>query len=160
VLKDIAGLPHESTKCKREKMETVPASDPKFGSQQRRHRFQRAHIMFQGRIEPSLRPGYGSISEIVGNMWQSNRLIICGFPNSGKETAMKDFSNAAFSPDEIEAMDEALQGAVATLPDPVSSMRVQNIAESILRSAHQGERNPRALQTMALVEMQLRSDEK
>jgi hypothetical protein len=82
------------------------------------------------------------------------------FPNHGKETAMKDFSNAAFSPDEIEAMDEALQGAVATLPDPVSSMRVQNIAESILRSAQQGERNPRALQTMALVEMQLRSDEK
>jgi hypothetical protein len=41
VLKDIAALPHESTKCKREKMETVPASDLKFGSQQRRHRFQR-----------------------------------------------------------------------------------------------------------------------
>lgn len=72
---------------------------------------------------------------------------------------MKDFSNASFSPDLIEAMDQALQGAVATLPDPVSSMRVQSIAESILRSAKDGERDPRTLQTMALVEMQLRSGE-
>jgi hypothetical protein len=73
---------------------------------------------------------------------------------------VKDFSNASFSPDLIEAMDDALQGAVATLPDPVSSTRVRKIAESILRCAGQGERNPRTLQTMALIEMQLRSDEK
>jgi hypothetical protein len=71
---------------------------------------------------------------------------------------MKDFSNASFSPDQIEAMDRALEGAVATLPHPVSSMHVQNIAESILRSAKEGESNPRTLQTMALVEMQLRTD--
>ena len=70
---------------------------------------------------------------------------------------MKDFSNASFAPDLIEAMDEALQAAVATLPDPVSSQRVQTIAESILRSAQEGERNPRTLQTMALVEMQLQT---
>jgi hypothetical protein len=73
---------------------------------------------------------------------------------------MKDFSNAAFPPEVISAMDQALQDAVATLPDPVSSMRVQTIAESILRSANEGERNPRVLQTMALMEMQLRSDDK
>ena len=72
---------------------------------------------------------------------------------------MKDFSNASFTPDLIAAMDQALQDAVATLPEPVSSMRVQNIAESILRSAKEGERDPRTLQTLALVEMQLRSDE-
>jgi hypothetical protein len=72
---------------------------------------------------------------------------------------MKDFSNASFSPELIKLMDQALQGAVATLPHPVSSMRVQNIAESILRSAKQGESDPRTLQTLALVEMQLRSDE-
>ena len=72
---------------------------------------------------------------------------------------MKDFSNASFSPDVIKAMDQALEGAVATLPDPVSSLRVQTIAESILRSAKDGERDPRTLQTMALVEMQIRSDE-
>ena len=73
---------------------------------------------------------------------------------------MKDFPNVSFSPDLIAAMDTALQGAVATLPDPVSSMRVQTIAESILRSASEGERDPRTLQTMALVEMQLRPDER
>jgi hypothetical protein len=73
---------------------------------------------------------------------------------------MKDFSNASFPPELIKAMDQALQGAVATLPDPVSSMRVQTIAESILRSANEGEQNPRVLQTMALMEMQLRSDDK
>ena len=68
---------------------------------------------------------------------------------------MKDFSNASFSPDLIAAMDEALQGAVATLPDPVSSMRVQTIAESILRSAQEGERDPRALQTLAQARKEL-----
>jgi hypothetical protein len=73
---------------------------------------------------------------------------------------MKDFSNASFPPELINVMDQALQGALATLPDPVSSMRVQTIAESILGSANEGERNPRVLQTMALMEMQLRSDEK
>jgi len=72
---------------------------------------------------------------------------------------MKDFANAAFAPDQIKAMEEALQGAVATLPEPVSALRVQAIAESILRSAKQGESDPRTLQTMALVEMQLRSDQ-
>jgi hypothetical protein len=76
-----------------------------------------------------------------------------------KGNGVKDFSNAAFSPDLIQAMDQALEAAVATLPDPVSSMRVQTIAESILRCAKDGERDPRTLQTMALVEMQLRSDE-
>ncbi len=77
-----------------------------------------------------------------------------------KEIAVKDFSNASFGPDVIQAMDEAFRGAVATLPDPVSSMRVQIIAESILRYANDGERDPRTLQTMALLEMQIRSDEK
>jgi hypothetical protein len=72
---------------------------------------------------------------------------------------MKDFPNAAFAPDVIDAMDQALKKAVATLPHPVSSKRVQNVAESILRTAEQGERDPRKLQAMALVELQLRSEE-
>jgi hypothetical protein len=61
VLKDIAALPYESTKRKREKMETVPAGGLKFVSQQRWQRFQRARVMFHARIDPSLRPGFGSI---------------------------------------------------------------------------------------------------
>jgi len=72
---------------------------------------------------------------------------------------MKDFSNAAFAPDQIDVMQQALEKAVATLPDPVSSNRVQAIAESILRTAQQGERDVRKLQAIALVEMQLRSEE-
>jgi hypothetical protein len=52
-------------------------------------------------------------------------------------------------------MDQALESAVATLPHPVSSTRVQTIAESILRSAKEGVHDPRTLQTLALVEMQL-----
>jgi hypothetical protein len=75
------------------------------------------------------------------------------------ELRMKDFSNAAFAPDQIDVMQQALERAVATLPHPVSSQRVQTIAESILRTANQGERDVRTLQTMALVEMQLRCDE-
>lgn len=73
---------------------------------------------------------------------------------------MKDFSNASFTPDLIEAMDQALEGAVATLPEPVSSQRVQTLAESILRCAKDGERDPRTLQTMAMVEMQLRPEDR
>ena len=72
---------------------------------------------------------------------------------------MKDFSNAMFAPDQITVMQQALERAVATLPDPVSSLRVQTIAESILRAANDGERDVRKLQAMALVEMQLRCDE-
>ena len=72
---------------------------------------------------------------------------------------MKDFSNAAFAPDQIDVMRQALDKAVASLPHPVSSQRVQTIAESILRTASEGERDVRKLQAMAIVEMQLRCDE-
>jgi len=72
---------------------------------------------------------------------------------------MKDFANACFAPDQISAMEQALDAAVATLPEPVSATRVQGIAESILRSAQQGESDPKTLQVMALVEMQLRPDD-
>lgn len=68
---------------------------------------------------------------------------------------MDDFGNAAFPPDTIALMQRALEGAVATLPHPANSSHVQAIAESILRSAKEGERDPTALQTMALVELQI-----
>lgn len=96
----------------------------------------------------------------VGNMRPAGSLSLQAIHSDRKrKQRMKDFSNASFSPELIKAMDEALEGAVATLPHPVSSTRVRNIAESILRSAKQGESNPRTLQTMALVEMQIRSGE-
>jgi len=71
------------------------------------------------------------------------------------ETEMKDFSNASFPPEMIGIMKEALDAAVATLPEPVSSVHVQSIAETILRTAKDGERDPKTLQRMALIELQI-----
>ena len=68
---------------------------------------------------------------------------------------MKDFSNASFPPDTIDIMKDALDAAVASLPDPVRSAHVQAIAETILRTAKDGERDPTALQRMALIELQI-----
>jgi hypothetical protein len=68
---------------------------------------------------------------------------------------MKDFSNASFPPETITLMKIALDAAVASLPEPVSTSHVQAIAESILRSAKEGERDPSALQRMALMELQI-----
>ncbi len=68
---------------------------------------------------------------------------------------MKDFSNASFPPETIGIMTRALNAAVASLPDPVSSAHVQSIAETILRSASEGERDPATLQRMALMELQI-----
>jgi hypothetical protein len=68
---------------------------------------------------------------------------------------MKDFSNASFPPETIAIMQTAMVGAVATLPDPVSSAHVQSIAETILRTAKGGERDAKILERMALLELQI-----
>ena len=68
---------------------------------------------------------------------------------------MKDFSNAVFPPETIGVMTEALDAAVASLPEPVSAVHVQSIAETILRTAKEGERNSAVLQRMALMELQI-----
>jgi hypothetical protein len=68
---------------------------------------------------------------------------------------MKDFSDAAFAPDTVEVMAKALDASVATLPHPVTSAQVNLLAESILRTAQEGERNAVTLQRMALLELQL-----
>jgi hypothetical protein len=68
---------------------------------------------------------------------------------------MKDFSNAAFSPEVIESMTNALEQVVATLPEPVHSAHVNLLAESILRSAKAGERDPLVLQRLAWLELQI-----
>ena len=51
---------------------------------------------------------------------------------------MKDFANASFPPEVISVMEDALDAAVASLPEPVSSTQVQFLAEAILRAAHWG----------------------
>jgi hypothetical protein len=68
---------------------------------------------------------------------------------------MKDFPNASFPPETISIMKNALDAAVASLPEPVSSAHVQSIAETILRTAQEGERDPALLQRMALMELQI-----
>jgi hypothetical protein len=68
---------------------------------------------------------------------------------------MKDFSEATFVPEMVDVMTEALDASVATLPHPVSSTQVNLLAESILRTAQHGERDPVVLQRMALLELQI-----
>lgn len=68
---------------------------------------------------------------------------------------MKDFANASFPPEVISVMEQALEAAVASLPEPVSAHHVQFLAEAILRGAHAGERNPLVLERLALLELQL-----
>ncbi|MGF6306458.1 hypothetical protein ABIB82_000122 [Bradyrhizobium sp. i1.8.4] len=68
---------------------------------------------------------------------------------------MKNFSNAVFSPEVIELMTRALESSVATLPDPVNTSHINLIAESILRTANDGEREVVALQRVALPELAL-----
>jgi hypothetical protein len=68
---------------------------------------------------------------------------------------MKDFPDASVPPETILIMRAALEAAVASLPEPVGSAHVQAIAETILRSAKDGERDPAILQRMALMELQM-----
>jgi hypothetical protein len=68
---------------------------------------------------------------------------------------MKDFSDAAFSPEVIALMTKALDDAIAALPEPVSSTHVNLLAEAVLRAAKQGERDVAAMQRLALLELQL-----
>jgi hypothetical protein len=68
---------------------------------------------------------------------------------------MKNFSDAAFSPEMIEVMTAALEATIATLPHPVSSTHVNLLAESILRTAKTGEQDVAVLQRIALVELQI-----
>jgi len=68
---------------------------------------------------------------------------------------MRDFSEATFVPEVVDAMTEALDASVATLPHPVTSTQVNLLAESILHTAQEGERDPAVLQRMALLELQI-----
>jgi len=69
--------------------------------------------------------------------------------------AMRDFPDAAFAPEAVEVMVQALDASVAALPHPVTSGQVNLLAESILRTAQTGERNASTLQRMAMLELHL-----
>jgi hypothetical protein len=74
-------------------------------------------------------------------------------PPEGKP--VKDFPHASFEPEIIELMTSAMKSALSSLPHPVSSNSVQSIAETVLRTAKEGERDPDILKRMALLELQI-----
>jgi hypothetical protein len=71
---------------------------------------------------------------------------------------MKDFADAAFSPEMVRVMAAALQGSIDALPEPLSSHVVLRLAETILRLARDGERDPGVLERLALLELQIGPD--
>ena len=68
---------------------------------------------------------------------------------------MKNFADASFEPEVIELMTAALDRAVASLPEPVSTSHVNLLAEPILRTAQSGERDVTVLERIALMELQM-----
>jgi hypothetical protein len=62
---------------------------------------------------------------------------------------MRNFAEAAFEPETIEAMSIALECAIAKLPEPIGSSHVTQLAESILRTAKAGERRVDVLERIA-----------
>jgi hypothetical protein len=70
---------------------------------------------------------------------------------------MKIFHGTSFSPDTIAMMTRALEEAVATLPEPVSSGHVQALARNIVDLTSQGERDPERLKLLALLALQARA---
>ena len=67
-----------------------------------------------------------------------------GYVHVDEECHVDNFANASFQPDLVALMDTALASAVGKLPHPVSSTHVQAIAQTILRSAKEGEQIGRA----------------
>lgn len=67
---------------------------------------------------------------------------------------MHVFHSSSFSPDTIEAMTQAFNEAVETLPFPVGSARVQALAKNIVELAAQGERDPERMKLLALLALQ------
>jgi hypothetical protein len=63
--------------------------------------------------------------------------------------------NASLAPETLDIMKKATDAALASLPDSVSSAHVQSVAETILCTAKEGERDPLTLQRKALLERQI-----
>ena len=72
-----------------------------------------------------------------------------------EEGLVKDFADAAFEPEVVEAMTVALQQAIESLPEPITSASINQLAESILRTAKSGEHDPAVLQRIALIELSI-----
>jgi hypothetical protein len=88
----------------------------------------------------------------MSKYWATKVDILTGFENGDR---LKTSRMTSFPPETIAIMKVALDSAVASLPDAVSSAHVQAIAETILRTAKGGERDPAILQRMAMMELQI-----
>jgi len=66
---------------------------------------------------------------------------------------MDNFPHVSFPPETVALMTTAMDAALAKLPHPVNSTHIKSIAETILRSAQEGERDPVALERMAFLEL-------
>jgi len=60
------------------------------------------------------------------------------------------FGGPSFGPQTIELMSKALEGAEASLPEPVSDQQLRLIAARILKVAGDGERDPLRLKAAAM----------
>jgi len=60
------------------------------------------------------------------------------------------FGGPSFGPQTIELMSKALEGAEASLPEPVSDQQLRLIAAKILQVAGDGERDPVRLKAAAM----------
>jgi hypothetical protein len=72
---------------------------------------------------------------------------------------MKIFQGTSFSPETIAAMTQAFNEAVETLPEQVSSGRVQALAKNIIDLASQGERDPERMKLLALLALQSKNQD-
>ncbi|RTL48296.1 MAG: hypothetical protein EKK40_17450 [Bradyrhizobiaceae bacterium] len=70
---------------------------------------------------------------------------------------MKIFQGTSFSPQTIAIMTQALEQAVETLPEPVSSGTVQLLAKNIIDLAAQGDRDPERMKLLALLALQTKT---
>ena len=70
---------------------------------------------------------------------------------------MKIFQGTSFHPQTIAIMTQALEQAVETLPEPVSSGTVQLLAKNIIDLAAQGERDPERMKLLALLALQTKT---
>jgi hypothetical protein len=68
---------------------------------------------------------------------------------------MENFPHASFPPETVALMTAAMDAALSRLPHPANSAHIKSIAETILRSAQEGERDPVALERMAFLELMI-----
>ena len=92
--------------------------------------------------EPSQNVATGLKVEEAVQVGKARRII--------EELDHGQFGGPSFGPQTIELMSKALEGAEASLPEPVSDQQLRLIAARILKVAGDGERDPLRLKAAAM----------